>query len=94
MGLGVDRMNAGFDLDDEADALLGEARAELLFEARRSELRVAECAVTHYPRTAGRQSGASLRVIATALMELGRFVARGPRDETSSARGLASQKQT
>jgi glycosyltransferase involved in cell wall biosynthesis len=44
--------------------------AELLFEAQRSELSVGECAVSHYPRPTGRQSGASLRVIATAFMEL------------------------
>lgn len=44
--------------------------AELLFEAHRSELSVGQCAVSHYPRQAGRQSGASLRVIARAFMEL------------------------
>jgi glycosyltransferase involved in cell wall biosynthesis len=44
--------------------------AELLFEARRAALSVGECAVTHYPRRSGRQSGASPRVIATAFMEL------------------------
>ena len=44
--------------------------AELLLEARRSDLRVAECAVTHYPRRTGRQTGASVRVLATAFVEL------------------------
>jgi len=43
---------------------------QLLFEARRLELSVGECAVSHYPRQTGRQSGASLRVIATAFAEL------------------------
>jgi glycosyltransferase involved in cell wall biosynthesis len=44
--------------------------AELLFEAQRLELNVGQCAVSHYPRKTGRQSGASLRVIATAFVEL------------------------
>ena len=44
--------------------------AELLFEARRSALSLGQCAVSHYPRRTGRQSGASFRVIATALVEL------------------------
>lgn len=44
--------------------------AELLFEARRAALSVGECAVTHHPRRTGQQSGASLRVIATAVVEL------------------------
>lgn len=44
--------------------------AELLFEAQRSELSVGQFGVSHYPRQAGRQSGASLRVIATAFVEL------------------------
>ena len=50
--------------------------AELLFEAQRSDLSVAQCAVSHYPRRTGRQSGASLRVIATAFMELVTWLAR------------------
>ncbi|MGD8317615.1 MAG: glycosyltransferase family 2 protein [Myxococcales bacterium] len=44
--------------------------AELLLEARRSELRIGELAVRHYPRTAGRQTGASPRVVLTAFREL------------------------
>jgi len=44
--------------------------AELLFEAQRLELSVGECAVSHYPRQTGRQSGASFRVIAKAFLEL------------------------
>jgi glycosyltransferase involved in cell wall biosynthesis len=44
--------------------------AELLFEARRSELRVAELAVSHLPRQQGRQTGASVGVIVTAFIEL------------------------
>ena len=44
--------------------------AELLLEARRADLSVGECAVTHYPRRHGRQSGASPRVILTAFIEL------------------------
>ncbi len=101
LGLGVRDANCAFKLLPQS--LIHSARlssdgalisAELLFEARRSELDVGECAVTHYPRAAGRQTGASLRVIATALLELARFVARLPRETTSSASSLASQKQT
>jgi glycosyltransferase involved in cell wall biosynthesis len=50
--------------------------AELLFEAQRSELSVGECAVSHYPRQTGRQSGASPRVIAKAFVELAAVTSR------------------
>lgn len=63
--------------------------AELLLEAKRFELRVAEYAVSHYPRRAGRQTGASLRVMMVALVEL---VACLPR--RAVAVRYASQKQT
>ncbi|UCH28337.1 MAG: glycosyltransferase family 2 protein [Myxococcales bacterium] len=72
--------------------------AELLLEARRFDLSVGECPVSHYPRPTGRQSGASIRVILTAFLELAGCVARArpqktphasPRKTTSSPRGLA-----
>jgi len=44
--------------------------AELLFEAQQAALSVGECAVTHYPRRTGQQSGASPRVVVTAFKEL------------------------
>jgi glycosyltransferase involved in cell wall biosynthesis len=44
--------------------------AELLYEARREALSVGQLAVSHYPRQAGRQTGASLRVIGMAFAEL------------------------
>jgi glycosyltransferase involved in cell wall biosynthesis len=50
--------------------------AELLAAARRLDLNIGECAVSHYPRRIGRQSGASIRVIATAFMELAACLAR------------------
>jgi glycosyltransferase involved in cell wall biosynthesis len=50
--------------------------AELVAAARRLELRIGECAVSHYPRRIGRQSGASIRVIATAFIELAGCLAR------------------
>ncbi len=50
--------------------------AELLYEARRADLRIGQCAVSHFPRATGRQTGASPKVIATALLELIGFVAR------------------
>lgn len=61
--------------------------AELLFEARRLGLRVAECPVHHFPRRSGAQTGASPRVIATALFELFAFVRRS-RATASSAGGF------
>ena len=76
-GLGVRDVNCAFKLVPRSLLLSSDLRshgalisAEILFEARRLELSVAECAVSHYPRRTGRQTGASLRVIATAFMEL------------------------
>ncbi len=43
---------------------------ELMLEAKRFDLRVGQCAVSHYPRATGRQTGASLRVMAVAFVEL------------------------
>ena len=60
--------------------------AELLFAAQRFELSVGECAVSHYPRHTGRQSGASLRVIAMAFVELAACL---PRRVSSTPRGFA-----
>lgn len=50
--------------------------AELLFEARRQGMRIAEVGVSHHPRRSGRQSGASLPVITRAFKELAAHVAR------------------
>ncbi len=50
--------------------------AELLFHARESRLRIAQWPVNHYPRRAGRQSGASLRVVFLAFVELLAFQTR------------------
>ena len=44
---------------------------ELLLRARRAGFRIREVPVTHRPRIAGRSKGATLRVIARALLELG-----------------------
>ncbi len=43
---------------------------ELLARARYRGLRIAEIGVNHYPRTAGQQTGANLRVILRAFKEL------------------------
>jgi glycosyltransferase involved in cell wall biosynthesis len=101
LGLGVRDANCAFKLLPQSLVGGSELRsegalvsAEILFEARRSNLRLGECAVTHHPRATGRQTGASLRVIATAWLELANFVARLPRHTASSPSGLASQKQT
>lgn len=48
---------------------------ELLARAQREGYRIAEVGVHHYPRTAGVQTGAKLRVIARAFVEL--FKLRG-----------------
>jgi len=64
--------------------------AELLFEAQRSDLSVGQCAVSHYPRQAGRQSGASFPVIATAFIELFICLSRTRlRRQSSAPRGAA-----
>jgi glycosyltransferase involved in cell wall biosynthesis len=92
-GLGVRDANCAFKLVPRSLLLSSDLRsqgalisAELLFEAQRAELSVGECAVSHYPRRTGRQSGASIRVIATAFMEL---VACLPRIASSTPRGFA-----
>ena len=46
---------------------------ELLAKAHYAGLRIAEVGVSHYPRTAGAQTGASLRVILRAFYELFRL---------------------
>jgi len=83
LGLDVRDANCAFKLVPRALLSATELRsegalisAELLLEARRSELRVGQLAVSHYPRTAGRQTGASPRVIVTAFRELFRLLVR------------------
>jgi len=46
---------------------------EMLAKARNLGLRIAQIGVHHYPRTAGRQTGANLRVILRAFKELFRL---------------------
>jgi glycosyltransferase involved in cell wall biosynthesis len=67
-----------FDLDARS-ALIN---TELYYKARRAGWRIAQCAVPHHPRTAGRRSGARPRAIARAIKELVVLrwrVARSPR---------------
>lgn len=64
--------------------------AELLLEARRFDLRIGQCAVSHYPRAHGRQSGASPRVIAMAFWELLGLLLRRWRSRTTALSGTAS----
>jgi hypothetical protein len=92
-GLRVRDANCAFKLVPQSLLLSSDLRsqgalisAEILFEAQRLELSVAECAVSHYPRQTGRQSGASLRVITTAFTEL---VASLPRKTSSTPRDCA-----
>lgn len=49
---------------------------EILARASRKGYRIAEVGVYHYPRTAGRQTGASVRVIVRAFIELFRLYNR------------------
>lgn len=42
---------------------------EILAKARRKHLKIVEVEVTHYPRTAGNQSGGNIRVILRAIKE-------------------------
>jgi hypothetical protein len=44
--------------------------SELLAKAHKEGFRFAEVGVTHYPRTAGKQTGANLKVILRAFKEL------------------------
>jgi glycosyltransferase involved in cell wall biosynthesis len=66
--------------------------AELLLEARRFELRIGQCPVSHYPRASGRQSGASPRVIATAFRELLGLLLRRRRSRAAALSGTASSE--
>jgi glycosyltransferase involved in cell wall biosynthesis len=47
--------------------------AELLVGARKRRARIVEVAVEHFPRTAGRQTGANPRVVVRAFRELFKF---------------------
>jgi len=47
--------------------------AEVLARARRLGYRIGQIGVRHYPRTAGRQTGANFKVIARAFVELARL---------------------
>lgn len=60
--------------------------AELLLEARRFDLSVAQCSVSHYPRRTGRQTGASVRVIITAFLELAECLPRRWRSRAETVR--------
>jgi glycosyltransferase involved in cell wall biosynthesis len=82
-GLDVRDVNCAFKLVPQALVRVSDLRsegalisAELLAEARRAGLSIGECPVTHYRRTSGRQTGASVPVVSRALLELGRAVAR------------------
>ncbi|MEM7138797.1 MAG: glycosyltransferase family 2 protein [Myxococcota bacterium] len=83
LGLDVRDANCAFKLVPQGLLRTSELRsdgalisAELLAEAQRADLRIAQCPVSHFPRVNGRQTGASLAVIARAFLELGQHVAR------------------
>jgi hypothetical protein len=96
-GLGLRDANCAFKLVPQSLLRSSELRsdgalisAEILFEAQRSALSVGQCAVTHYPRQTGRQSGASIRVILTAFGELVAAAGRRwARKAPSAPRGVA-----
>jgi glycosyltransferase involved in cell wall biosynthesis len=64
--------------------------AELLAKAKNRGLRIGEVGVSHYPRTAGTQTGANLRVIVKAFRELFRL-RRHIRAEGLAKRDLKSE---
>ncbi|MEM7437199.1 MAG: glycosyltransferase family 2 protein [Myxococcota bacterium] len=83
LGLDVRDANCAFKLVPQGLLRTSELRsdgalisAELLAEARRADLRIAQCPVSHFPRVKGRQTGASLAVIGRAFLELGQYVAQ------------------
>lgn len=80
------RIFDGFDLRS-VGALVN---TEILVRARAEGVQVLQVPVTHYPRTAGQQSGASPRVIAKALRELAELH-QDLRAETHRARLRASE---
>jgi hypothetical protein len=47
--------------------------SEFLIKARKAGFKIVEIGVHHYPRKAGRATGASLKVIAAALIDLFRL---------------------
>ena len=82
-GLRVRDVNCAFKLVPRALLRVSELRsegalisAELLAEARRAELSIVQCPVSHYPRVSGRQTGASLPVVGRAMVELASAVLR------------------
>lgn len=90
-GLRIRDANCAFKLIPQSLLRASELRsrgamisAELLLEARRFELRVGECGVSHFPRRTGQQTGASLRVMVTALAELIACLPRRPRAQDAA----------
>jgi len=78
LGLSVRDYSCGFKLIkkevfDTVQPLVGEEKVtqiEMLVKARYQGFRFAEVGVHHYPRTAGRQTGADLRVVIRSLRDL------------------------
>jgi glycosyltransferase involved in cell wall biosynthesis len=97
LGLRVRDANCAFKLLPRSLLRFAELRsegalisAELLLQARRSELRIGQLPVSHYPRVSGRQSGASLPVIAMAFRELSALLMRRWRSRIAALRGTAT----
>ncbi len=80
-GLSVRDYSCGFKLIkkevfDKVQPLIGEEKVtqiELLVKAKRMGFRLAEVGVHHYPRIAGRQTGANLRVVFKSIQDLFRL---------------------
>jgi glycosyltransferase involved in cell wall biosynthesis len=53
---------------------------ELLVKAQKNGFRIAEVGVNHYPRTAGKQTGAKLKVILRAFKELFQYYGKWQRE--------------
>jgi len=68
--------------------------AELIQAAEQSSLRIAQIPVSHFPRRKGRQTGASLRVIALAFAELSQtLLRRSKRSRSRRDSGRASLRR-
>src|SRR3989304_7579895 len=78
LGLRVKDYSCGFKMIKKSAyrkllPLVGEEKVtqiEMLVKAKKKGLRFAEVGVTHYPRTSGKQTGASLKFVATSVIDL------------------------
>jgi len=79
LGLNFKDINCGFKLfkretiDHDYKFVRGLFYTEVLLKAKNKDFRIKEIPVRHFPRLRGKQSGASLKVIFTTIIDLGRL---------------------